>query len=133
MKKDTVKILPPEENRTTTSFSSHEYKFIYEYESWAGGKSEFCIVAYRITLYGAVHWIYNSSGWKEIAKVKKADIGKSLTKWTNHCGNYTTYGQNYVFWNTYERDWNRSKKLIGEPTANGTHIYMYGRKKYESE
>jgi hypothetical protein len=133
MKKNTVKILPPEQNKTTTSFSSHEYKINYAYESWAGGKSEFCIVAYRITPSGEVHWIYSSSGWKEIAKVKKDDIGKSLTKWTKHSGNYTPYGQNYVFWNTYERDWNRSKKLLGDPTANGLHIYMYGRRKYESE
>lgn len=132
VKKNTVEILPPKgSNKSTTAFHSHEYKINYRYES--SGKSEFCIIAYRIDPSGTVHWIYNSSGWKEIAKVKKNDIGKSLSKWTSHSGNYTPYNQNYVFWNTYERDWNRSKKLIGDPTANGTHIYMYGRRKYESE
>ncbi len=38
-----------------------------------------------------------------------------------------------VFWNTYERDWNRSPKLLGKATACGSTIYLKGNRKYDSE
>lgn len=98
-----------------------------------GSKTEFTVAAYRIDPQGTVHWIYNSSGWKEIAKIHKNDIGKLLYKWTSHCNNYTPYSQNYVYWNTYERDWNRSEKWLGSPNANGTTIHLYGRRKHGHE
>lgn len=136
VKRNEVAILPPEEElKTTTSFSSYEYSIEsgYGYESWLGGKSEFCVQAYRIAPNGVVHWIYNSSGWKEIAKVKRDDIGDLLYKWSHHASNWTPYSTNRVFWNTYERDWNRSDKSLGSATANGKTIYLVGRRKYDSE
>jgi len=147
VKKNEVAILPPEEeSKTTTSFSSHEYSIEngYGYESWLGGKSEFCVQAYRIAPNGVVHWIYNSSGWKEIAKVKRNDIGDLLYKWSHHASNWQPwsnpwtpnviqYGVNMVYWNTYERDWNRSPKELGTCTANGATIYLSGKRKYTSE
>jgi hypothetical protein len=136
VKKNTVKILPPDGNlKTTTSFSSYEYSIEsgYGYESWAGGKSEYCVQAYRIAPNGVVHWIYSSSGWKEIAKVDRDDIGDLLYKWSHHASNWTPYSTNRVFWNTYERDWNRSDKSLGSATANGTTIHLVGRRKYDGE
>jgi hypothetical protein len=136
-KSNIFEILPPDDEnlkstQTTTSFHSHEYQANHRYET-SGGKTEFTVVAYRIDPQGSVHWIYNSSGWKEIAKIHKNDIGKLLYKWTSHCNNYTPYNQNYVYWNTYERDWNRSEKDLGSATANGTTIYLAGRRKYGYE
>lgn len=147
VKKNEVEILPPEENlKTETSFCSYEYSIEsgYGYESWLGGKSEFCVQAYRIAQNGDVHWIYSSSGWKEIAKVKRSDIGDLLYKWSHHASNWQPwsnpwtpnviqYNVNMVYWNTYERDWNRSLKDLGTCTANGTTIYLSGKRKYTSE
>jgi len=136
-KSNNFKIFPPDDENlkstlTTTAFHSHEYQANYRYET-SGGKTEFTVVAYRIDPQGTVHWIYNSSGWKVIAKIHKNDIGILLYKWTSHCNNYTPYNQNYVYWNTYERDWNRSEKGLGSATANGTTIYLAGRRKYGYE
>lgn len=135
-KSNNFEIFPPDENLkstlTTTAFHSHEYQANHRYET-SGGKTEFTVVAYRIDPQGTVHWIYNSSGWKEIAKIHKNDIGKLLYKWTSHCNNYTPYNQNFVYWNTYERDWNRSEKYLGSATANGTTIYLAGRRKHGYE
>lgn len=129
-------IFPPDNGelkstQSTTAFSSNEFRINYRYERY--GKSEFCIVAYRIDPNGTVHWIYNSHGWKLIAKVSKKEIGKDLRKWSSHCGNYTPYEQNFVFWNTFERDWMRSEKYLGYGSANGTRVTLVGRVKYRNE
>ncbi len=53
VQKNNVPIYPPEEDsKTKTSFSSYEYSIEngYGYESGIGGKSEFCVQAYRIAL-----------------------------------------------------------------------------------
>jgi len=131
------KTYPPDSNPTpsaakTTYFHSNEYKINWRFEG-GSNKSEFTIVAYRIDPTGTVHWIYNSSGWQQIAKVHKDDIGKYLSKWILFARNYTPYNTNYVFWNTYERDWNRSDKSLGQASANGKTIYLSGRRKYSGD
>lgn len=115
---------------TSTSFHSNEFRINYSYDP--SGRSEFTIVAYRISPEGEIHWIYSSNVWKKIAEVKRSDIGKDLSKWTLHCWNYTPYGSNYVYWNTYERDWNRSNKDLGHATQNGATVYLVGRTKVSS-
>lgn len=135
-KSNNFEILPPDDEnlkstQTTTAFHSYEYVANYRYEP--GGKTEFTVVAYRITPQGTVHWIYNSAGWKEIAKIHEDDIGKTLYNWTSHCNSYTPYDQNYVYWNTYERDWNRSNKDLGSATGNGKTIHLAGKRKYHYE
>lgn len=135
VRKSNSEILPPEGNlkgiTTTTSFHSNEFNINYRHETT--GNSEFCIVAFRVDQDSTLHWIYNSSGWKEIASVDKDDIGEDLSQWTLHCGNYTPYAQNYVFWNTFERDWSRSEKNLGKPTAYGDTVYMSGRMRYDTD
>jgi hypothetical protein len=129
-------ILPPEEpplkSVLTTHFDSYEYRANYNYEPWPG-RTEFTIVAYRIDPQGVVHWIYNSGGWMEINKIQRSEIGDDLTKWVLHSANYTPYNNNYVYWNTYERDWNRSDKWLGNATENGTTIHLYGRMHHGNE
>ena len=117
------------------SFQSHEFSIEhgYRYESGWGNNSEFCVVAYRIDPSGTVHWIYSGAGWKKIAEVKPSQIGQLLTKWSLHAPNWEPYTTNYVFWNTFERDWNRSFKDLGDPSANGTQIYLAGNMKYNSD
>ena len=36
-----------------------------------------------------------------------------------------------VFWNTFERDWNRSPKALGTCEANGKTINLFGEMKYK--
>lgn len=126
------------------SYSSYEYGIkssAYKYESWLGGKSEFAVNAYRIEPNGTVHWIYDASGTKVINSIKTGSIKYN---WSNHASdwqpysnpwtpNVTQYGVNMVYWNTFERDWNRSRKGLGTCSANGTTIYLSGRRKYTSE
>ena len=132
---------------TTLSFSSHELGITssaYDYESWSGGKSEFAINAYRIEPNGTVHWIYDASGTKVIRKISSSEMGSIVYKWSHHASDWQPYsnpwtpnvtqnGVNMVFWNTFERDWNRSAKGLGTCTANGTTIYLAGKRKYDGE
>lgn len=140
VKKNQVNILSPNEYLQTnlksissTSYSSYEYSIEegYEYESWISGKSEFCVEALRIDPEGLVHWIYNSSWWKEIAEVSHDDIGDTLYTWSHHADNWTPYETNFVYWNTFERDWNRSDKDLGTATQNGVTVYLSDRMRYD--
>ena len=126
------------------SYSSYEFGIkssAYKYESWLGGKSEFAVNAYRIEPNGTVHWIYNGNGTKVINSITSGSI---KYKWSHHASDWqpysnpgtpyvTQYGVNMVYWNTFERDWNRSPKGLGTCSANGTTIYLAGRRKYTSE
>ena len=139
----------PKGTQGMLSFSSYEHSIesqAYRYESWLSGKSEFAINAYRIDPNGDVHWIYNdvSPASKVINDIKKNEIGSLQYKWSHHAANWQPWsnpwtpnieqnGVNMVFWNTYERDWNRSVKPLGTCSANGTTIYLKGRMQYTSE
>lgn len=128
----------------TRSYSSYEYGITssaYKYESWMGGKSEFAVNAYRIDPSGTVHWIYNGNGTKIINRITPGSIKYN---WSYHASDWQPYsnpstptvtqsGVNMVYWNTFERDWNRSPKSLGTCTANGTTIYLAGKRKYTSE
>lgn len=133
--------------KSSLSFSSYEHSIesnSYRYEPWTSGKSEFAVNAYRIEPNGTVHWIYNGNGTKVISDIKKNQIGSIRNVWSHHASdwkpwsnpwtpNVTQYGVNMVYWNTFERDWNRSPKALGTCSANGTTIYLAGRRKYDSE
>ena len=133
--------------KASLSFSSYEHSIksnAYRYEPWTSGKSEFAVNAYRIDPNGTVHWIYDPSGTKVISKIKKNQIGSMRYVWSHHASNWqpwsnpwtpnvTQYGVNMVYWNTFERDWNRSPKELGTCSANGTTIYLSGKRKYTSE
>src|SRR5690606_15986983 len=43
------------------------------------------------------------------------------------------YASNCLYWNTYERDWFNSSKLLGHASKNGGDIYLYGNRKYFNE
>lgn len=130
----------------TRYYSSYEHSIrsnSYRYESWYSGKSEFAIVACRITPDGTTPWIGGDDGQRVINKIRKRDIGKMQYKWKYHADDWKPYadpsgydkiqyGVNMVFWNTFERDWNRSLKNVGTCTANGSTIYLSGNMKYSS-
>lgn len=121
--------------RAITRFDSREIKIKtgYRQETGAGNNSEYAIVAYRIESDGVHHWIYNSSGWKKIDEVKVSEINTTLVRPTLHAPNWTPYSANKVFWNTFERDWNRSLKPLGTPSFAGTTLNMSGNMRYNGD
>jgi len=108
----------------------------YRQESGWWNDSEYCIVAYRIENnpngIGIHHWIY-SGGWKEIDDIKVSEINSLLTRQTLHAPNWTPYSDNRVFWNTFERDWNRSLKDLGTPNYDGRQLWMGGNMRYNGD
>ncbi len=139
-------------NGNTRSYSSYENDIKssdYKYESWLGGKSEFAVTAYRIDPNGQTHLIYKKNNgiytsWQLINKISSSDIGSIQYNWRYHASDWqpysnpwtptvTQYGVNMVYWNTFERDWNKSSKGLGTCSADDTTIYLAGRRKYTSE
>lgn len=72
--------------------------------------------------------------WKEIKKVDKDDINVMLYHWEQVCDNEVTpFSTNFVYWNTYERDWAKSDKTLGDATKNGSTIHLSGKRKYTGD
>ena len=100
-----------------TDFAIANYKLKRRCES--SGDSEFCITAYRINPNGAIHQILysgnNFNPWKEITKVSKRNINNFMTITSHFCSqDVRPFDENYIFWNTFERDWAKSSKVIGK-------------------
>lgn len=113
---------------------SFEYQINHRYEG--SGKSEFCITAGLINESGSTFYCLNNGAdlWTEIAEVHKDYIGDPLYKWQAICNqDIEPYASNYLYWNTYERDWFNSSKLLGHASKNGGDIYLYGNRKYFNE
>ena len=133
---------------STKSFSSYEHSIkgsAYRYEPWTSGKSEFAITGKRIDQNGGVHSIYPKD-WQLINKISRSDASNSRMQheWRFHASNWqpwynswffpsTQTNVNFVFWNTFERDWNRSNKHLGNFFGNGKAVGLFGRRKYNSE
>lgn len=118
-------------------YSSDKYQINKRYEN--SGKSEFCVVSTIIDEEGHSYWLDNSAGWYLIGKVKKKEIGTLLRNNRVFCRPNTAaltdivpFECNYVFWNTFERDWAKSPKNLGDATANGCTIYLAGNMKSNS-
>ena len=113
------------------TFKSNEYRINHRYEN--SGKSEFTVTAWLIKPDGTFTWVHNANEWEIFYNVKKKDIGKDLSGWRFFANKDTPYGSNHYVYNTYERDWNNSWRSLGSYTANGTTIYLKGRRRYDSE
>ena len=134
---------PPTQNMKNARYRSYEYQINTRCEKT--GKSEFCIDAALIDENGGGGYVVTEYDKPKhlhhlIAKVAKKDIGKSLSKWFGFCTitdvnlpDYVPFECNYLFWNTFERDWARSYKSLGKATANGKTIYLAGEMKYDSD
>ncbi len=109
---------------------SYKIKTGYRYEN--SGKSEYWIDARRIRSDGAA-WMFYSTvpGGKELVKVKKNQINTTVYSSKIHAPQFwLPYADNKFYWNTYERDWNRSSKSLGSATDWGTTISLEGRRRY---
>ncbi|MBK7129360.1 MAG: hypothetical protein IPM74_07390 [Crocinitomicaceae bacterium] len=103
-----------------THFNSNQLdiKSGYRHEEGINVKSEFCIVgAYSSSGYPAAPvFNENSDHSKKITEVHPNNIGTDIYITSYFGPNYVpTYGMSgfKLFWNTFERDWNRSIKTLG--------------------
>lgn len=120
----------------TTSYCTYEYQCNVRYETT--GNTELAVSAAHITETGAVWLVCLNSGnwdaWKKIREIDPNDIGTLLYGWEQFCSNEVSpFSTNYVFWNTFERDWFNSLKALGEGTRNGTTVYLGGNRKYTGD
>ncbi len=124
-------------NQNTAQYHTNEYRINHRYDNT--NNSEFCITAALIRPDGSPNLVLrNSNGtvtdWKKIADVHKNDIGKQLSKWEQFCiENLVPFSSNFIFFNTYERDWEKSPKNLGFGSRNGGTIYLSGRMTYSNE
>jgi len=124
-------------NEQTARYYTHEFRINHRYER--NSPSEFTITAARIDQNGGIHTpLRNSNGTvtleKKIADVPRGDIGKDLGKWVQFCNEAPIpFDKNFIFFNTYERDWWASDKSLGGATRNGKTIFLSGRRTYSSE
>lgn len=122
--------------------SSYEYKVNNRNEGT--GKSEFCVSGVIIDennhSSSISFWSNNGKDYHQIAKIDQSEVGLQLYKWVPFVhpqdvmiSDLIPLGNNYIFWNTFERDWARSRKTLGTPTVNGTTYYLTGNMRYSSD
>ena len=110
----------------------------YRHEQGAG-KSEFCIGG-AIVRQGSppanfLHLTNNNDHSLKIKEVTKNQVNSSSNVYvtSHHSGNYTPYSSNKVYWNTFERDWNRSIQDLGSGNTFGEQWYFWGRARYAND
>ncbi len=133
---------------STKQFHSYEHsiKSNYGYESRWSEKSEFAIAHANIKPNGSVvNYFGGVQGYKVINSIKRNQTyGQMQYKWSYHAPEvhpqYNSWyfptvqsGVNYMYWNTFERDWNRGWRGLGSVTRNGSLIRLQGRMKYSGD
>lgn len=134
--------------KATKKFHSYEHSINlgYGYESRWSGKSEFAISHGYIKPNGQVLSLFGgTSGHKVISQINRNQTyGQIQHKWSYHADDdnpkYNSWffptiqnGVHYMFWNTYERDWNRLPKGLGTVIRNGGMVRLTGNMKYNSD
>lgn len=123
-------------NQETAWYSTYEHMIWNRFDNT--NNSEFTITAAQIDNMGVVKLVVRDGiyyqEWKEINKIHKNDLGKTINKWVEFTINKVTpFDFNFIFWNTYERDWYASEKGLGQGTRNGKTVYLYGRRSNSSD
>lgn len=123
-----------------TYFESTRIKIKSGYRHEQGtGKSEFCIGG-AIVLQGSppanfLHLTNNNDHSLEIKEVTKNEVNSSSNVYvtSHHANNFTPYTSSKVYWNTFERDWNRSIKSLGNGTTFGQEWMFWGRMRFDND
>lgn len=127
----------PGKNMETAWYSSYEFQINWRFET--SPSSEFSISGAQITETGQVLLICKKDNgtygtWKKMLDVHKNNIGQLQYHWEQICSNNVTpFNSNFVFWNTFEYDWDRSNKGLGVGARNGKTIYLSGKRKYAGD
>lgn len=128
--------------KTSTYFESNKIKIKagYRYESGLSQpKSEFCIagaiVRYNSPPVNFLHLTNNNDQSLKIKEVTKSQVDASslINVVSHHAENMTPYSENKVFWNTFERDWNRPVQLFGNGNIFSQDWYVSGRARYAND
>jgi len=143
-------------SNATTTFYSGDLSIesgIYKYEQGLGGSAEFTITAvyFRSTSSGNEviplkdfhpNEVHNYVVIDNISNNEMGILqGSNATFHSENIGNWANPwtpdeipdNRNTIWWNTYERDWNKSLKGLGTVEANGETYNLTGRRRYTSE
>lgn len=114
----------------------------YRHETGLTRKSEFCIVGVLVsldylnyppfTLFFASNNNDNSLKIKEVTK-SQVDGSSWINETSYHADEFVPYSDYRVYWNTFERDWNRSIKYLGNGTTFGQEWMFSGRMRYDND
>lgn len=111
----------------------------YRYESGWGNRSEYCITG-SIVRSGSppsnfLHYTNNNDMSLKIKELTVSQISSSsvVNVTSHHAEDITPYSQNKVYFNTFERDWNRSIIDLGSGNDFGQVWVTYGRARYSND
>lgn len=118
----------------------------YRHETGPNNKSEFCVVAtviYSDTISsaaGGAPLFYgsgvNNDGSIKLKKVTPSDVASSTWQ-TNigfmHTPDLRQLWYERIYWNSFERDWNRGNQPLGNGTIWGKPWHIFGRMRYAND
>lgn len=122
-----------------TYFESTRIKIKNGYRHETTGKSEFCIGGVIVRQgnppVNFLHLGNDSDLSLNIKDVSATQVNSSSTVnvTSHHADNYLPYSDNRVFWNTFERDWNRTIKSLGEGVTFGQDWVFFGNMRYTND
>lgn len=117
----------------------------YRHETGNLNKSEFCVVGCWVDSLGeapaGTPLFYQLSGGNKDHSFKIKEVTPTHVTsgtWQNnldfvHVINLQQQWSEQVFWNTFERDWNRSWKTLGEGTVFEKPWLMWGNMRYNND
>ncbi|RMG28691.1 MAG: hypothetical protein D6730_05085, partial [Bacteroidetes bacterium] len=124
-------------SRIIDHYETYEFRINHRYES--SGKSEFAAAAVRFVDNDpgekyAANQCQGGKEWWLITDVHKNDIGTDQHKWKRF-SEVWNIGYDDVLWNTFERDWYASSKVLGEYHYGGPLdiTWLSGNMKFANE
>jgi hypothetical protein len=134
-------LIPKTTSETLPEIVSYEHQIKQRYDNTT--YSEFTITAIGFDPDGAVYsdpFKKNNGDATNLMKINdvhKNNIGVTLNVWrdlysSDNGMDLTTPGLK-IYYNLYERDWNRSRKALGTITVSGTNYYLDGKMKYSGD
>jgi len=98
-------------------------------------KSEFCVSTHRLLYNNGSPYGYPifSNKYLKIKEIHPNQFGTDQYVPAYHCDNWTPYSQNRIYWNTYERDWNRGNRDLIIAPYWGVTLFFQDRMRYSSD
>jgi len=122
----------------TLKCESFRIKAGYRHET-GSNKSEFCVNGVIVWQNSPpANFLYaptsNNDHSLMIRKVTKSHVDNSTWQSVNHTHtNELVQNGTKIFWNTFERDWNRGNQPLGDGTTYTQQWYMWGKMRYAND
>jgi hypothetical protein len=130
---------PPSTNDITTAkYLTNEFRINVRNEK-SGGKSEVCITSLCVDEFkNVVKNLKDDKGkyveFKKIKEVPKDKINQEHSAKTQFVSfNTVPTDQNYLVWNMFERDWQKSFKSLGSTEVNTVKVGLRGEMKFTGD